>query len=103
MAGQTVERIRVWMTAKNIAAASLVVVVLGLVRSLGERYRLEAFGPPPTPKTLDGLWIGALGFSVSLLLSLLFYLFGRYRSSIAVAIIGIAGLIVFKLVYLPEL
>jgi hypothetical protein len=96
--------LRAWATARNLAAVGIVAELLGAIRTLSERYRLEASSGQPLSRTLlDGLWGGALVFVCFVLVSVLLYVFGRYRLSLLSAILCVVTMVAYKLLVLPEL
>ena len=90
-------RIRTWATARHLAQLAVVALLLACVRIPAEYLRLG--GAVPAAKLMQAEIVAALFCLIAVLL----HFFGRDRSAIALAAIGVVILIVFKFWQLPEL
>jgi O-antigen ligase len=90
-------RIRNWATARHLAQLAVVALLLACLRIPTEYLRLD--GAVPADKLMQAEIIAALFCLVAVLL----HFFGRNRSAIALAAVGVVILVVFKFWQLPEL
>ena len=96
-------RFRGWLTAHHLAQIALLVQPLIVVRTGGEYLRLKWAGSDAVPALIEPLFIALAAVGTVTIASLLLYFNGRDRSVLALTLVGIVALIVYKLTAMPGL
>ncbi|MEO6012436.1 MAG: hypothetical protein ABIQ30_02480 [Devosia sp.] len=91
------DRLRAWATPRHFAQLGILALLLATIRIPGEFLRLPGALPA------DRMMIGSMIAATVCLLSTILHFIHRDRTSIAVTVLGIATLIVYKFWQLPEL
>jgi hypothetical protein len=91
------DRLRAWATARHFAQAGILALLLAAIRIPSEFLRLEGALPAERMMIANVIAAGVC------LLSTILHFIHRDRTSIAVTLLGIAALIVYKFWQLPEL
>ncbi len=92
------------MTRRRWAYLGLGAQFLALVRILAEYFRLRhGLGPALTFRMVDPFIGGALLDAALLGASVGFALAGRYRVTVALAVVTVAALLVIRFTWLPEM
>ena len=97
-----VEGARRWLTAHHIAQLGVLVQMLAGLRTVGEYFRLQWVGAA-APDVIEPLLFAAMLAIGGAFVSVVLYFFGHERAVIGLAVLVIAGLIVYKLIALPAL
>lgn len=88
-----------WPSEPRLAQACICVLLLGIVRSLGEFFRLQyVHGEALNIAQVTPYVAGALFATVALALTVIFYFASRYRTSMAITAISLILLFVYKVV-----
>jgi hypothetical protein len=95
-------RARSWFTAHHLAQLGVLAQLLAGFRAVGEYFRLQWAGGA-APQIVGPLLLGAMLAIAGGFISVVLYFFGRDRLAIAMTVVGIVGLIAYKLIALPSL
>jgi hypothetical protein len=88
---------RFW-SAERLASIAIGILLLALVRSLGEYLRLKhVYGQGPAIARMEPFIIGSLVAAFFSALAFALYAWRRYRSAIAVCIATLVALLVYKI------
>lgn len=87
--------------AERWAKVGITIQFLALVRILAEYFRLRHVSGAPLPASAVDDWVaGALIAAVPCWIAVTLFFFRRYRASVATAILTVAALLVYKLVWM---
>ena len=83
------------------AKIGITIQFLALVRILAEHFRLRHVQGGPLPASAVDEWMaGALVAAVPCWIAVTLFFFRRYRASVATAVLTVAALLVYKLVWM---
>jgi hypothetical protein len=92
--------LREW-SARQFAAAGITAQFLALIRTLSEVFRVKHFLPQEyTLRTTDVFVAAALFTAVLVAAAVATFAFGRHRIALAIAIVNIVGLLVYKVAFM---
>lgn len=97
------QRARTWLTVHHFAQLALLIQPLIVLRTGGEYLRLKWAGATDLPQLIEPLFIALAAVGAVSIVSLLLYFSGRERGVLALTVVGIVALIVYKLITMPML
>jgi hypothetical protein len=103
LASPTLGRARAWFTLHHWAQLALLVQPLIVVRTGGEYLRLKWAGTADVAALIEPLFVSLAAVGLVAIASLLLYFNRREGSVVALTLVGIAGLIAYKLIAMPGL
>jgi hypothetical protein len=87
--------------AQRWAKIGITIQFLALVRILAEYFRLRHVSGGPLPAAaVDGWMMGGVIAAVLCWIAVTLFFFRRYRASVAAAVLTVAALLVYKLVWM---
>ncbi len=95
-------RLRGWFTVHHFAQLALLVQPLIVARTAGEYVRQQAAGSVD-PALVEPLFIALTAVGLITIATLLLYFARREKAVLALTLVGIAALIVYKLLAMPGL
>jgi hypothetical protein len=88
-------------SAERAAQAGIVVLFIVIIRSLGEYFRLERLYGYALPRYVFSEYVGgALIAVVATAICVIFYFVRRYRSVVALVVVTIVALLIYKIRYI---
>jgi hypothetical protein len=88
---------RFW-SAERVASVAIGILLLALMRSLGEYFRLKhVYGQSPALARMEPFITGSLVAALSTALAFVLYVLRKYKSAIAICIATLVGLVFYKI------